>query len=330
MSYEGIAKVQHYVPQFLLRNFGTGKKEQLYAFDKVKEATFKTNVKNVAAESRFYDFTLGKQSLTIEPFLSKVESAVKPIFEKLLKSDSLAILSASDRQIISTFLAIQYVRTKASRAAFDDAQDQFVELLKRRFGANEQQLIDAGFTLDNDERIAFASKMIVNAPRDFGGAFMVKDWLLVSASPNNPFMIGDHPLALQNTRMKYGPYGNIGLMVTGIEIYFPISPGRALAMFCPTIGEEVRKAAGRVNAMGKLAPHMLSAVEDPDNIMSLAHALDSGAARQSSDANIENFNWLQIVYAERFVFSARNEFDLAKRVISQSDDLRRGRRMKVT
>ena len=34
MSGNGIAKVQHYVPQFLLRKFGNGKKDQLHVFDK--------------------------------------------------------------------------------------------------------------------------------------------------------------------------------------------------------------------------------------------------------------------------------------------------------
>ena len=49
-----IAKVQHYVPQFLLRNFGNGKKDQLWGFyDKTSDRSFPTNAKNVASESRF-------------------------------------------------------------------------------------------------------------------------------------------------------------------------------------------------------------------------------------------------------------------------------------
>lgn len=53
MAYTGNAKVQHYVPRFLLKNFGAGKKHKLHAFDKQTEQAFPTNVKNVAAESRF-------------------------------------------------------------------------------------------------------------------------------------------------------------------------------------------------------------------------------------------------------------------------------------
>ena len=52
MAYDGISKVQHYVPQFVLRNFGNGKRDQVYVFDKRNDPTFATNVKNVASESR--------------------------------------------------------------------------------------------------------------------------------------------------------------------------------------------------------------------------------------------------------------------------------------
>ncbi|KQY90736.1 DUF4238 domain-containing protein [Pelomonas sp. Root1444] len=51
MADNGIAKVQHHVPQFLLRQFGTGQKDQLHAFDKATGRTFVTNAKNAASES---------------------------------------------------------------------------------------------------------------------------------------------------------------------------------------------------------------------------------------------------------------------------------------
>jgi hypothetical protein len=50
VAYKGIAKVQHYVPQFLLRNFGNGKKDRLYVFDKQMARSFRTNANNVASE----------------------------------------------------------------------------------------------------------------------------------------------------------------------------------------------------------------------------------------------------------------------------------------
>lgn len=112
MAYDGIAKVQHYVPRFLLRNFGTGKKDKVHVFDKLTEKVFFPNVKNIAAESRFYDFEIEGQELTIEPGLSMVENFAKPIIKSILDADSLAHIRVDQRARLSIFLAIQFARTK--------------------------------------------------------------------------------------------------------------------------------------------------------------------------------------------------------------------------
>lgn len=51
-------KVHHYVPQFLLREFVTGSRQQLYAFDKQTGRTYATPIDRAAAESGFNDVDL--------------------------------------------------------------------------------------------------------------------------------------------------------------------------------------------------------------------------------------------------------------------------------
>ena len=53
-----IAKLQHYVPQFLLRNFGNGNNDQIWVYDKAASHCFSINTKHIASERRFYDFEL--------------------------------------------------------------------------------------------------------------------------------------------------------------------------------------------------------------------------------------------------------------------------------
>jgi hypothetical protein len=330
VAHNGIAKVQHYVPQFLLRNFGTGKKDQLHVLNKATGKTFLTNARNVAAESRFYDFKIDGADHTIEPALSRVEAAAKPVIQKLAESDSLAVLTSEDRELLTVFFAIQFVRTKAARAAAEDVEVQFRELLRSRFCADDAQIAEAGFGSDENIRAAFAAKRIIDAPMQFGRAFMEKDWVLLSAPAKDPFIIGDHPLTLQNAARREGPFGNIGLMVPGIEIYFPLSPVRALAMWCPSTGNQIREAAAQMQRLRGLSPHLLEQqIRDPEALLRLAHALETGSVLHYQREHIENFNWLQIVYAESFIFSSRDDFELARKVLSQSDELRRGRRMQV-
>jgi len=64
-------KLQHYVPQFILRNFTTGKGNQIFVFDKQEEVAFKTNIRNIASESGFYNFDINGYQFTIEPGLEK-------------------------------------------------------------------------------------------------------------------------------------------------------------------------------------------------------------------------------------------------------------------
>src|SRR5437764_6211728 len=48
-------KKSHYVPQFYLKKFASTD-ERLYAFNKFTKKSFKTTVRDVASEMRFYDF----------------------------------------------------------------------------------------------------------------------------------------------------------------------------------------------------------------------------------------------------------------------------------
>ena len=51
---EKTAQAQLYVPQFLLRRFGSGKSDQVYVLDKHEDKSFKTSPGNIAVEKNFF------------------------------------------------------------------------------------------------------------------------------------------------------------------------------------------------------------------------------------------------------------------------------------
>jgi hypothetical protein len=110
-----IAKVQHYVPQFLMRNFGNGKKDQVWVYDKSSNRSFPSNTKNLASENRFYDFEYQGQPLSIEPWLSELEGHAKLVISTILDADSLSSLADEQKHILASFLAVQLTRTKTFR-----------------------------------------------------------------------------------------------------------------------------------------------------------------------------------------------------------------------
>src|SRR4051812_28777700 len=108
-------KNQHYVPQFLLRNFA-GAKGQLAVFDKAKEKSFSTSPRGVAAEAWFYDFVDGKgEPQSFEHVLGSLEASVSAIIADVLKRQSLAHLTPDERIGLSFFAAVQQLRVKAMR-----------------------------------------------------------------------------------------------------------------------------------------------------------------------------------------------------------------------
>ena len=106
----------------------------MYVFDKTNSRTFKTNTKNVAAESRFYDVELEDATVSLEPGLSRLESSVSYILESVISKASLASISDDEKRLVSLFVAIQLIRVRSWRQTSIDATKQL-----------EQQLLAWGF-----------------------------------------------------------------------------------------------------------------------------------------------------------------------------------------
>lgn len=330
MATTGIAKVQHYVPQFLLRKFGNGKKDHLNVFDKQTSRVFSTNAKNVASESRFYDFRIDGQEATLEPKLAQLEGATKPLLERILDSDSVSVITDAERELLCTFLAIQFTRTKAFREQVLDLPKILGEHIHSRSEAqgNLGELEEFIKLPDENELKIQTAHFMLNAPVDFGPHFLNKDWLLIATTRKAPFMIGDNPLALQNT-IDMRPYGNLGLALKGIEIYLPLSPVRALAMWCPSHRQTIMAGANTLRQMRAIAPHLIAEkIHDPEGIERLERTLLDGKPLQYSFDNVRNFNSLQVRSAERFVFSSHPDFGLAHEMVNAYPTLRTGMRMR--
>lgn len=328
MADNGIAKVQHYVPQFLLRQFGTGKKDQVHVFDKVTGRTFATNAKNVASESRFYDFELDEAKLTIEPALSKLESTAKPLLERIAKEDTVAGFTPVERAQLCGFFAVQFTRTKNYRERYKSLSDMMLERVKAMSPSEEAFMEFAKGVPEADENHLklITAESVISAPREFGPLFNNKTWHVLTTTAKRPFLLGDNPITLQNaTDMR--PYGNLGLAVQGIEIYFPLTPTRALAMWCPTIAEQIIKTGEQLQQLRTQAPEMLKGLKDPEGLERLAAAITNVTPLVYEPVHIENFNSLQVANAERYVFANGENFELPRQMLAAHPHLRKGPRM---
>ena len=319
-----VAKNHHYVPQFILKQFTNGKKPQLWVFDKKTGNKFKTNVKNIASETKFYDFAINDVELTIEPSLAEIEAKAASLIKKIVKQNEISHLTENDKIFISHFLALQFTRTKEHRLRFKDLSEKMAE--KINLWEMDSNVIDECKELTENEIKRHGILSVAESPK-FAAHFYNKSWLLFQTSNKNPFYISDNPIALQNKK-DFGLYGNIGLAVQGIEIYFPLSKSLTLAFFCPSIEEELRETFDKYKILLRENPMLISQnFKDPQIFEeTMAGFLHNKTVNFTND-NVINHNSLQVKYASRFVFSSTDDFSLAEEMIRKHPHIKEGPKM---
>ncbi len=162
---------------------------------------------------------------------------------------------------------------------------------------------------------------------------------LAKTSADRPFWISDHPLAMHNDR-EFGPYGNIGLAVPGIQIYLPLTSTLLLALWCTTNADtlyanverakreqkelSVMRVLGRDVDMDENERQLDKWQAIVDEGEPLLEALTKGSAVEATVENVTFYNHLQVRWAHRFLISPIDDFALAKKMISDNTKYRKG------
>lgn len=343
---DGKPENHHYVPKMLLRNFAfetKGKEEQVYVYDKHKERTFPTAVSNIAAERGFYEADFGDGLVNIEQPLSVLEDKTKAAFAKLIEHEDVTVLDDEDRAWIAIFIASQHVRVRHFRETVKVLDQQVTEMIIRSGG---DPLKVEGFSAfkDEEELKRFAIEFLVGSMKEFSEELSIKAWLLMKTGPELPFWISDNPVTMHNSE-DYGPYGNIGLAVKGIQIHLPISSTLTLVLWCPSIVDGLQKAYEDAQRQKErlLATKTLNmkanmeaideAIELSERVLNdrkeLLDALERGTPVKCSEDNVTFLNALQAQWAHRFVMSPIREFKLVERILKEQPHYRKGIQLKV-
>jgi len=309
-----LPKVQHYVPQFILRNFCSNEKEQIYVFDKKTEKVFSTNIKNVAAENGFYNFKKGETTFSIEHKLSALEAGAAEIISKIILDQSLSKITKSEKATLSIFIAAQFSRTKQKRLLLKQMDDAIIKHIKK-LGGDPNNIKGFKPFSDNNEIDEFAITTLEKEIEDFWQLFYDRSWILFKSTDSLKYYISDNPITLHNEN-DYGVMGSLGLAVKGIEIYFPISPTLSLGIYDES-NQEIIKT--HYKTLRNLKPHNLKSLGIDNNQKQLAkdlmHGLENGELVKSLKENVEFQNSMQVAHSSRFVYSINGNFDLAQNLI---------------
>lgn len=319
------ATLQHYVPRFLLRRFGVGKKDHVWVYDKRADRAFQASTKRVAAEHGLYDFEFQGVPMTYEPGLAGLETKAAAVTKRVVEAKSLGALTSDDQVLLAAFLAVQLVRTKATQAQFRHLGTLLADLLRDSAGDDPEAMahVEAyiGSNSEAERRLSFAG-ILHHSIRDFSPLLLEKKWVLAETIRRHPFLIGDHPVAMNN-RVDHWPRGSLGLAVRGIEVYMPLSPELQLCLYCPTLIKELEAAREHALSHVRRSGSARAAISHAEVMLD---CFATGRPHAAAPENVDYCNSLQILHAERYVIASKPDFEMARDMIRDDAGVRQGRR----
>ena len=315
-------KKQHYVPQFLLKNFSYGKKYKIFAFDKAKVVSFGTCVRDSASENGFYNLTIDGETHTLEHKLSKLESICAEVIKKICRDESFENLTNDDHMILCVFVTNILIRVKKQREFLWQLNTGIAEWLQN-MGLDPNKVSNFN-TLEKDDvnrqHVQFTNEQVF----DLSMQFYEKPIALLKAPNGSNFIISDNPVTIYN-HWNREDRGNKGISVPGVEIQIPLSNKLCLSFICPSLFADItEKLEFLANYKGRdLTLHNI----DTSYAKILICSIKEGKAVQLNKEQVKFSNSLQIADSLKYIYSDKNDFQLAKDMVLKNPNLANGKVM---
>jgi hypothetical protein len=338
------AQNQHYVPKFILRHFlADEENERVAVYDKHTDKTFVTSIKNIMAERRFNDFKFDDDWIaSFEPVACCAEEQVLPDYREIVERRRLDN-TPEQKAALAVLIAFQFLRTKAHRDRWKTIEEEIIKKVEASGGRMQDVKGWENWQPSTEDSLKRDHLLSVQGSiGEFARIIAAKDFVLAEPAPGRTFYLGDNPVCLANSR-DFGPYGNLGFALPGIEIYMPLAADLMLCAWCPSILDKIKQghergkksrqteAVARVMA-GQLLPaemkKLMAQLEELERpYEELIVATSEGRPVSSSDQNMDYYNSLQTAWAYRYVVCRQSDFALARGFNRETPSLRRGYRL---
>jgi hypothetical protein len=328
---------QLHLPRVLLRNFaidhGTGRgREQIWTFDKANDALYRSNIGTVATRADIHEGALNNEKWNIDAGLGAREDQIRSVLTKLSATKALNVLTSEERAWFSIFCAAQVVRVAELRNRKEQMIDAIVGRI-RTIGADPKN-VNGRIPSDEEETKHGSINSLIQSLQELSHYFAMKRWFIMEAPESHTFYVGDNPIVFHNTR-NFGPYSNLRLASSGIEIYLPITSRVTVAMWEPSKLNEVDQLLKDAKSTRKVlrSLDMKQAGQVIDGaiatcgceirgLRNLTWAVSEGTSIDASPDQVTFCNALQVMFASRFVYSATSDFSLAKQIIADDSKYR--------
>jgi len=210
-------KNQHFVPQFLLRNFSdNGKQIGVYNISNSRYIP-RASLRKQACKRNFYG-----RDKEIEKSLSIFESKVAPIIRNIIKNHEIPKRESEEYYLLLLFVANLLTRTEGFLAELQENIDKFYKSLIPEIQPELAKYL-------NYFKFCFSSFPPYALELSIHIFFSILDLnckLIQISSPNEKqhFVISDHPVIHYNkfTRLAKKPGGTEGFCLKGTKIFVPL------------------------------------------------------------------------------------------------------------
>ncbi len=116
-------KVNHYIPQFVLRNFSDDNDNKIKVLDLINFNAEQKNVKKAFSQNNFYDLIedLSEDPKKLEKlFGEKIESKMGLIIKKVNDSSESFELSRDELEVIKKYITIQRYRNPINQSYYNE------------------------------------------------------------------------------------------------------------------------------------------------------------------------------------------------------------------
>jgi hypothetical protein len=218
-------KRQHYVPQFLLRNFSVrGEGKQVGIFN-LTSGTFVPDGK--LARQAKKDYFYGKDGKT-EKLLQNLEDESAKIIARIITERRMPSWKKEEYSILLMFLIASHSRTPEMASE----TQEMITKINRQAMLNVPQFKDIAdkVSLEIDNPVGFALQTAVTMHPILTD---MKCKLLLNRTKTTRLILSDHPVVLYNQLFQdqNDHRGHIGYSSKGLEIYLPVTPFAGLFFY---------------------------------------------------------------------------------------------------
>jgi hypothetical protein len=302
------SKKHHFVPRSILRNFENDK-GKLFVFDKTATNSFPSNADDAGHENNFNSVKTDNDFRNFENTFQENDNMVGVLSKKLNELTDKFDFTRKEKYDLAYITRVQQIRTKLIRTDSIGISEDITQWLRNRDERSSDLHTPEPPLIENDENAKLITVELLRSAIDFIPYFLQRGMVLFRTEEKHPFWCSDNPVIMHNESAQMLR----GFLVPGTHIYFPVSKTLLIAFLCKDFCGKLKKAYDICIETNKQVPLDLEEYHNGlfnNQIINIEHL------------EVDFYNSLQVLNSSRFLYSNLNEFELAKKMISEAPELK--------